>query len=106
MSDMGQKGLEMTGLSDDMETECRDIHQQFLDKYRLSEWPCKISVEPTGTIATMPRTYTLVIKSGVGGQSQMTITTSPGVDLRRKLDRQLEIDYQHEQKKTSTSSGK
>jgi hypothetical protein len=91
----------MTGLSNEMEADCRDIHQRFLDEHGLSEWPVKIAVEPTITIT--PRMYTLTVKAGVGGPSRMTLTTSPRVDLRRNLDRQLEIDYQNQQKKKSTS---
>jgi hypothetical protein len=120
-SEMQGTGLEMTGLSIEMQTDCRGIHRRFLDEHALSEWPVKIAVSEeatarisgsgeAGSVTTTPRqypalleAYILVIKSGVGGQSRMTITMSPGVDLQRMLALYLEVDYQNREKKTSAS---
>jgi hypothetical protein len=96
---MEETGLEMAGLSVEMQTDCRGIHRRFLENHDLSEWPCKITVkaEPTASLSgsgeagtTTLRTYTLVIDCGERWEKR---TMSPGVDLLQNLNRLLETDY-------------
>ena len=75
------------------------IYLQFLNGHRIPRWPLNITVVAQGALAGQ---YKLVIEC-VGSQRSEKITTSPGDDLRQKLKRFLEIDYQQEQNHMSAS---
>jgi len=90
-------GLETTGLSEGMQRICQSIYDHFLEKYGLRRWPVRISLVPREPIPNTPRQYFMKIVCGTEGQATSTesLTNSPGTDLRRILERELESHYEY-----------
>ena len=83
MSDIS--GLEMSGLSAEMEAFCRAIHSAFLQQHGITSWPTSVTVIPKEPIPNHPQQCEMHMRCGVQGSNSSSIeavTTNPEADLR------------------------
>jgi hypothetical protein len=103
MSDAG--GLEMNGLSKEMEAVCRSTHTAFLEQHGIASWPTSVTVIPKEPIPDHPQQYEIQMRCGVAGSNSSSIeavTTNPEADLRSQLGTLLDDNYaMHEKMKTN-----
>jgi hypothetical protein len=98
-------GLEMNGLSEEMEAFCRTTHSAFLQQHGITSWPTSVTVIPKEPIPDHPQQYEIHMTCGVQGSNSSSIeavTTNPEKDLRSQLGALLDDNYaMHEKMKTN-----
>ena len=98
-------GLEMNGLSEEMEAVCRTTHSAFLQQHGITSWPTSVTVLQKEPIPNHPQQYEMHMKCGVPGSNSSSIeavTTTPEADLRSQLGGLLDDNYaMHEKMKTN-----
>jgi hypothetical protein len=98
-------GLEMNGLSEEMEAFCRTTHSDFLQQHGIASWPTSVTVIQKEPIPDHPQQYEIHMRCGVQGSNSSSIeavTTNPEKDLRSQLGALLDDNYaMHEKMKTN-----
>ena len=98
-------GLEMNGLSKEMEAFCRTTHSAFLQEHRITSWPTSVTVIQKEPIPNHPQQYEIQMRCGIPGSNSSSIgavTTNPEADLRSQLGGLLDDNYaMHEKMKTT-----
>ena|ERR1700674_4017620 len=103
MSD--NSGLEMNGLSEELEAVCRTTHSAFLQQHGITSWSTSVTVIQKEPIPDHPQQYEIQMRCGVPGSNSSSIeavTTKPETDLRSQLGGLLDDNYaMHEKMKTN-----
>ena len=98
-------GLEMNGLSEEMEAVCRSTHSAFLQQHGITSWPTSVTVLQKEPMPNHPQQYEMHMSCGVQGSnssSNEAVTTNPAADLRSQLGVLLDDNYaMHEKMKTN-----
>ena len=98
-------GLEMNGLSEEMEAFCRTTHSAFLQQHGITSWPTSVTVIQKEPVPGHPQQYEMHMRCGVQGSNSSSIEavrTNPEADLRSQLGGLLDDNYaMHEKMKTN-----
>ena len=106
MSDIN--GLEMNGLSEEMEAFCCDTHSAFLQRHGISSWPITVTVIQKEPILNHPQQYEMHMRCGAQGRGSSSIdavTTNPEADLRNQLGDLLDDNHALHEKMKAVSNG-
>src|SRR5260370_6341646 len=102
MSDIS--GLEMSGLSAEMEAFCRAIHSAFLQQHGITSWPTSVAIIPKAPIPNHAQQYEMHISCGVQGRNSSSISTVTAdieAVLRSRLGALLDDNYATHEKMKS-----
>ena len=102
---MSDTGLEMNGLSEEMEAFCISRRALYLQQHGITSWPTSVTVIQKEPIPDHPQQYEIHMTCGVQGSNSSSIeavTTNPENDLRSQLGTLLDDNYaMHEKMKTN-----
>jgi hypothetical protein len=100
-------GLEINGLSEEMEAFCRTTHSAFLQQHGITSWPTSVTVIQKEPLPNHPQQYEMLMRCGVQGRGSSsidTVTTNPEGDLRNQLGELLDDNYaMHERMKAASN---
>jgi hypothetical protein len=84
----------MEGLKFETQQFCRGVHRAFLTKFNLPSWPLKLSITPIRTAPNRPQQFFLEIYCGPKYGGVRRLTENPESDLKRDLERDLEMRFE------------
>ncbi len=95
-------GLQMSGLSQKLQGECRaaygTVYGAFAQRRGVKSYPHRVVVVQMEPIWDRPQNYLIKMTYGVQDADAMRmegLTPDPVWDIRHKFDRQLEIHFAH-----------
>jgi hypothetical protein len=100
-------GLEMNGLSEEMEAFCRTTHSTFLQQHGIPSWPTSVTVMQKEPLPNHPQQYEMQMRCGIqgsGSSSIDTVTTNPEGDLRNQLGELFDDNYAMHERMTAASN--